>query len=124
MYTLKEAVILAVLGFVFMIKNPFHKRGFLRAQGIITDYEKRILEGKTLYFAKVKFPFKTEEILFTDKYPRAKKPRFNKIVSVLYNCQNPLEAQIEPAISILLPWLFLFAAFCFLIYSLKQNFSF
>lgn len=40
MLTLKSAFIFVFLGVLFMIKNPFHRQGYVRAQGIITDYEK------------------------------------------------------------------------------------
>lgn len=122
MLTFKSAIVFFVLGVLFMIKNPLHKRGFLRAQGIITDYEKKQQDGKDDYFARVKFPFKEDEILFTDTTPRRKKPTFGKIVSVLYNSQDPSEAQIESNFSILFPWIFILIAFCILIYNLKQIF--
>lgn len=124
MLTLKSAIIFAVLGVVFMIKNPFHKSGFLRAQGVITDYERAQQGPNTVYFAKVKFPFKEEEILFTDITPRSKKPLFGKIVSVLYNSKKPQEAKIEGIFPIVFPWLFVLAAFIILVYNLRQTFIF
>ena len=122
MLTFKSAIIFFILGILFMIKNPLHKHGFLRAQGVITDYEKSKENGKEIYFAKVKFPFKDDDILFTDTTPHRKKPTFGKIVSVLYNSQDPSEAQIESNFSILFPWIFILIAFCILIYNLKQIF--
>ncbi len=122
MLTIKSAIIFVILGIIFMIKNPLHKRGFLRAQGVITDYEKSLRNGKDIFFAKVKFPVKDDDILFTDNTPRRKKPVFGKIVSVIYNKEDPSEAQIESNFSIIFPWLFVLAAFFILIYNLKQIF--
>ena len=122
MLTLKDSLLFCILGIIFMIKNPFHKGGFLRAQGIITDYEKSLKDGKDIYFARVKFPFKEDEILFTDKTLRRKKPRFGKIVSVLYDRQEPRHAEIESNLSILFPWFFILIACGILIYNLKQIF--
>ena len=124
MLTFKSALFFALIGIVFMIKNPFHKRGFLRAQGIITDYERDEKDGEDVFFAKVKFPLGEREILFTDKTPRRKKPRFGKIVEVLYNEENPKEACIEGAFSIIFPWIFILISFFILIYNLKQTFIF
>ena len=124
MLTIKGAIIFAVLGILFMIKNPFHKRGFLRVQGIITDYEKKQTEEKPIYFAKVKFPLGEEEILFTDTQPLIKKPRLNKFVEVLYNEQDPHQAQIESAFVIFFPWFFILMAFLILLYNLMQTFVF
>lgn len=122
MLTFKSAIIFFILGVLFMIKNPLHKCGFLRAQGIITDYEKSKENEKEIFFAKVKFPAKNDDILFTDTTARSKKPTFGKIVSVLYNSQDPGEAQIESNFSILFPWIFILIAFVILIYNLKQIF--
>lgn len=122
MLTFKSAIIFCILGIIFMIKNPLHKRGFLRAQGVITDYEKNLRNGKDIFFARVKFPCKEDEILFTDRTPRRKKPVFGKIVSVLYNQEEPEDAQIESNFSILFPWIFVLVAFGILIYNLKQIF--
>ena len=122
MLTFKSSIIFCILGIIFMIKNPLHKSGFLRAQGIITDYEKSLKDGKDIFFARVKFPCKEDEILFTDKTPHRKKPVFGKIVSVLYNQEDPEDAQIESNLSILFPWLFILIAFGILIYNLSQIF--
>lgn len=122
MLTFKSAIIFCILGIIFMIKNPLHKSGFLRAQGIITDYEKSLRNGKDIFFARVKFPCNEDEILFTDKTPHSKKPVFGKIVSVLYNQEEPEDAQIESNLSILFPWLFILIAFGILIYNLSQIF--
>lgn len=124
MLTLKSAIVFAVLGVIFMVRNPFHKSGFLRAQGIITDYKKRQKGGDFIYFARVKFPLGERDILFTDETPRHKKPRFGKIVEVLYNREDPQEAQIESAFSILFPWLFILIAFLILLYNLTLTFVF
>ena len=124
MLTIKSAIIFAVLGIVFMIKNPFHKRGFLRAQGVITDYEKKQTEAGIIYFAKVKFSLGEEEIFFTDNQPLSKKPRLNKFVDVLYDKKHPQQAQIESSFIILFPWFFILAAFLILLYNLVQIFAF
>jgi hypothetical protein len=124
MLTLKSVFIFAVLGILFMIKNPFHKRGFLRAQGIITDYEKEQTETGFIYYARVKFPVGEEEIFFTDKKSLRKKPSLNKIVDVLYNPQDPQDAQIETNFVIIFPWLFILVAFIILVYNLMQVFIF
>ena len=83
MLTFKSAITFCILGIIFMIKNPLHKRGFLRAQGVITDYEKSLKDGKDIFFARVKFPVKDDDILFTDSTPFRKKPTFGTIVSSL-----------------------------------------
>ena len=124
MLTIKSAVIFAVIGILFMIKNPFHKRGFLRAQGIITDYEKKQTEAGIIYFARVKFCLGEEEILFTDSQELTKKPQLNKMVDVLYDSQNPARAYIENNFIIIFPWLFILAAFIILVYNLVQIFIF
>ncbi len=124
MLTFKGALFFALVGIVFMIKNPLHKRGFLRVQGIITDYERGQKDGEEVFFAKVKFPYKEKEIIFTDDTPQRKKPTFGKIVEVLYNEQNPKEACIEGAFSIIFPWIFILISFFLLIYNLKQYFVF
>lgn len=122
MLTFKSAIIFCILGIIFMIKNPLHRRGFLRAQGVITDYEKSLKDGKDIFFARVKFPVKDDDILFTDSTPFRKKPTFGTIVSVLYNKEDPQDAQIESNFSILFPWIFVLVAFGILIYNLKQIF--
>ena len=124
MLTFKGALFFALVGIVFMIKNPLHKRGYTRAQGIITDYEKGQKDSKEVFFAKVKFPCKEEEILFTDNTPLRKKPTFGTIVDVLYDKENPKKAEIENNLSIIFPWLFVLVAFVILIYNLKQIFVF
>lgn len=124
MLTLKSVFIFAVLGILFMIKNPFHKRGFLRVQGIITDYEKKQTENGFIYFAKVKFPVGEEEILFTDDTPLSKKPPLNKFVEVLYNKKNPEQAEIESNFTIIFPWIFILVAFFILLHNLMQIFIF
>ncbi len=124
MLTLKSVFIFAVLGILFMIKNPFHKRGFLRVQGIITDYEKKQTDTGIVYYARVKFPLGEEEILFTDDTPRSKKPSFGKIVSVLYSKENPQQAEIESNFIIIFPLFFILAAFIILLYNLMQIFVF
>lgn len=124
MLTLKSAIVFAVLGIIFMIKNPLHKRGFLRAQGIITDYERGKKDGKEVFFARVKFPLGEREILFTDNTPFNKKPTFGTIVDVLYDRKNPQHAEIESNFSILFPWIFILISFFILIYNLKQRFIF
>lgn len=124
MLTLKSAIVFAVLGIIFMIKNPLHKRGFLRAQGIITDYERGKKDGKEVFFARVKFPLGEREILFTDDTPLRKKPTFGTIVDVLYDRKNPQHAEIESNFSILFPWIFILISFFILIYNLKQRFIF
>ena len=111
MLTLKSAIVFAVLGIIFMIKNPLHKRGYARAQGVITDYERGQKDGEDVFFAKVKFPCKEEEIIFTDNTPLRKKPTFGKIVDVLYDRENPQRAEIEGNLSILFPWIFILIAF-------------
>lgn len=124
MLTLKSVFIFAVLGVLFMIKNPFHKRGFLRAQGIITDYEKEETDTGIVYYARVKFPLGEQEIIFTDATPLNKKPPLNKFVEVLYDKENPEQAEIESNFSIIFPWLFILVAFLILIYNLMQVFIF
>jgi|GEM_PF-3123957 Protein of unknown function (DUF3592). len=124
MLTFKGALFFALVGIAFMIKNPLHKRGFLRAQGIITDYERGKKDGKEVFFARVKFPCKEEEILFTDDTPLRKKPTFGTIVDVLYDRKNPQHAEIEGNFSIIFPWIFILIAFIILIFNLKQYFIF
>ena len=124
MLTINGAVIFALIGILFMFKNPLHKHGFLRTQGIITDYEKRQTENGFIYFAKVKFCLGEEEILFTDPQELTKKPQLNKMVDVLYNKQDSAQAYIESNFSIIFPWLFILAAFLILVYNLTQIFIF
>ena len=124
MLTIKSSVFFALIGILFMIKNPLHKHGISRAQGIITDYEKKQTENGFIYFAKVKFPVGEEEILFTDSNGSGKKPRQGKIVSVLYDKEKPEQAEIESNFIIIFPWLFILAAFFILLHNLMQIFIF
>ncbi len=124
MLTFKGALFFALIGIVFMIKNPLHKRGYTRAQGIITDYERGQKDGKEVFFARVKFPYKEKEILFTDDTPLRKKPTFGKIVDVLYDRENPQRAEIESNFSILFPWFFILIAFFILVRNIMQLFIF
>lgn len=124
MLTLKSVFIFAVLGILFMIKNPLHKHGILRVQGIITDYEKKQTDTGIVYYAKVKFPVGEEEILFTDSNGSSKKPKQGKIVSVLYCKEKPEQAEIESNFIIIFPWIFILVAFFILLHNLMQTFIF